>query len=287
MENTRDQTSPSGCREAPPWSTVWYCEVPPSIQQRDVAHAARHDGQRWRIGRLFCSLTLGVGAVLVPSVAHAAPSVPRQADGCAPLHVTPNSTAFPVATVYYVTGWPAVNVRRGPGVGDCIFARQWYTANVVAVPGVPEIWNDGYWWREVAVYRSGAPAAAAYSWTDVGWMAATFLHPATSGAACVAALCQGFQTRGAGWSVRGPFPDTWDDSGCREGCHYGPIWPSAVCTHYGLARTGDSCWEMEYDAGFGQSGEVGAATADPNWFVVGYRPGSYYNLLWQDAWWLR
>jgi hypothetical protein len=169
-----------------------------------------------------------------------------------------------------------------------VLAKQGDTANVVAVPGVPEIWNTGYWWREVAYYRGGGPSASAYSWSAVGWIAAPFLHQATTGATCVAASCQGFQTNGDDWNVLGPFPNTWDGRGCEFACRFGPVWPAWACAQYGPAhRSVDRCWGGDpYGNGFGQSGELGAATANPNWFVVGYRPGTLYNLIWQYTWWL-
>jgi hypothetical protein len=239
--------------------------------------------------RLMLSLLLlAVGILLVPASALAAPSAPASPANCAPLRASPNATAHPVATVYYVVAWPGVNVRHGPGRGYCVLATQGYTANVVAVPGVPEVWNTGYWWREVAYDRGGGPAAPAYSWSAVGWVAAPFLRQATSGAPCVAARCQLFATDGKGWSLTSRhLPNTWDDYGCLDACRYGPVWSAWACALYGQPATGDLCGNGEpYGNGFGQSGALGAATENPNWFVVGYQPGNFYTLLWQYTWWL-
>jgi hypothetical protein len=235
------------------------------------------------------ALALAVGALLVPSPALAALVAPSGAAACTPLRAVSNAAAYPVATVYYVTAWPAVYVRRGPGLGYCIFATQGYTANVVGVPGMPEVWHTGYWWRELAVYRGGGTTAASYSWSDVGWIAAPFLRQAASGALCVARSCQGFETNGQGWSILdGRFPNTWDGRGCQYACRFGQVWPAWACAQYGPEhRSVDRCWGGDpYGNGFGQSGTLGAATANPNWFVVGYRPGTVYTLIWQYTWWL-
>jgi hypothetical protein len=261
---------------------------PPLVVEQQDSEGERDAMNRLCRSLVLSALALTVDALLVPSIALAAPKALSKATECTPLRADPNAATDPVATVYYVTVWPGVNLRHGPGRGSCVVTTQGYTVNVVAVPGMPEMWNGGSWWREVAYYRGGGPTAAAYSWANVGWIAAPFLHQATVGATCVAASCQGFQTNGVGWSVLGPFPNTWDGRGCQYACWFGPIWLAWACAQYDPAhRSVDRCWGGDpYGNGFGQSGTLGAATANPNWFVVGYRPETLYTLIWQYAWWL-
>jgi hypothetical protein len=212
---------------------------------------------------------------------------------CPPLSVDPDPRRYLVSRVYYVNHAPAVNVRSGPGLGYCIVATQSYTANVVAVPGVATVYSNGYRWREVAFYLGRPRAESNYSWSAVGWIADSLLAPANHFMQCVEASCDVFEGTNAGWGILGPFPNGWDDYGCAYACRYGPVWPASACYGYGTPATGDGCFTMGPYSGFGIPSATpgqGAATVDPNWFVIYSRPYGCSDctrlyLFWNYSFW--
>lgn len=212
---------------------------------------------------------------------------------CAPLSVDPDPRHYLVSRIYYVNHAPAVNVRRGPGLGYCIIATQSYTANVVAVPNAATVTHDGYRWREVAFYRGLSRSADNYSWSAVGWIVDSYLTPATHAMQCVEASCDIFEGTNAGWGILGAFPNDWDDYGCAYACRYGPVWPASACYRYGSPPTNDTCSTLSAHSGFGIPSATpgqGAATVDPNWFVIYNRPPSCSGctrvyLFWNYSFW--